>query len=105
MTAPFLPHNETEETKAALNYSYNLRINKGGIEDFTVYFNVEAGDTPDEWIVAEGLEAYYKGVNITNLFEGADIDELIYAKSNEVETMMADAWAEHMIDKYADIND
>lgn len=94
-----------QEQEAATKHQYSLKINMGGIDDATVYFNVEGGDTPDEWIVAEGLEVFYKGINVTDLFDGSDIDEKIYAQSNEVESMMADAWAEHMIDRYADIDD
>lgn len=94
-----------QEQEAATKHQYSLKINMGGIDDATVYFNVEGGDTPDEWIVTEGLEVFYKGINVTDLFDGSDIDEKIYAQSNEVESMMADSWADHMIDKYADIDD
>lgn len=102
MNAPFIPHNQTEETAAALKYPYNLRINMGGSANATVYFDVDSGDMPDEWVVAEGLAVFYKGINVTDLFEGEDIDQKIYDQSKEVEQQMADAWAEHMIDKYAD---
>lgn len=105
MNAPTLPHNLTEESEAASKHPYSLNLNMGGIEDFTVYFSVEGGDSPDEWIVAEGAQCFYKGIDVTNLFEGPDIDELIYAQSNEVESMMADAWADHMIDRYSDNDD
>ena len=84
-------------------HQFELQIDMGG-KDFTVYFSVESGDSPDEWIVAEGAKCFYQGIEITDLFEGSDIDEQIYAKSNEVEQIMADAWADHMIDKYADAN-
>lgn len=94
-----------QEQEAATKHQYSLKINMGGIDDATVYFNVEGGDTPDEWIVAEDTALFYKGINVTDLFDGSDIDEKIYAQSNEVESMMADAWAEHMIDRYADIDD
>lgn len=94
-----------QEQEAATKHQYSLKINMGGIDDATVYFNVEGGNTPDEWIVTEGLEVFYKGINVTDLFDGSDIDEKIYAQSNEVESMMADSWADHMIDKYADIDD
>ena len=94
-----------QEQEAATKHQYNLKINMGGIEDAIVYFNVEGGDTPDEWIVAEGLEVFYKGTNVTGLFDGSEIEGKIYEQNGEVESMMADAWAEHMIDKYADIDD
>lgn len=94
-----------EEKEAASKHSYNLCINMGGIESATVYFNIESGDTPDEWIVAEGLAVFYKGVNVTDLFDGAVIDEEIYNQKDSVESMMADAWADHMIDRYADNDD
>lgn len=93
-----------QEKKAAESHDYSIQIDMGG-QDFIVYFNVTGGDTADEWIVAEGLQAFYKGIEITELFEGCDLDEAIYMKSNEVESMMADAWADHMIDQYADIDD
>lgn len=105
MNAPTLPQSLTEEAEAASKYPYNLCINMGGVESATVYFNVEGGDTPDEWIVAEGIAVFYKGVNVTDLFDGAVIDEEIYNQKDSVESMMADAWAEHMIDRYADIDD
>lgn len=94
-----------EEQEASSKYHYNLKINMGGIDDFIVYFNVEGGDLPDEWIVAEGMAAFYKGINVTDLFDGAVIDEEIYNQKDSVESMMADAWAEHMIDRYADNDD
>ena len=94
-----------QEKETAAKHQYSLNINMGGIDDAIVYFNVDGGDAPDEWIVAESVAVFYKGINVTDLFEGSDIDEKIYAQSNEVESMMADSWADHMIDKYADIND
>lgn len=94
-----------QEQEAATKYQYSLKINMGGNDDAIAYFNVESGDTPNEWVVAEGAKCFYKGIEITDLFEGSSIDEQIYVQSNEVEDMMADEWAEHMIDKYADIND
>lgn len=93
-----------QEDTAHVLHQYSLKIDMGG-KDFTVYFSVESGDTPDEWVVSEGAKCFYEGIEITELFEGSDIDEQIYMKSNEVEAMMADGWAEHMIEKYADIND
>lgn len=104
MNAPFVPHNQTEESEAASKHAYSLKLAKGGIDEFTVYFDVEQGDTPDEWVVAEGAQAFYKGVEITNLFEGEDLDEGIYLQREAVEQQMADSWAEHMIDQYADAN-
>lgn len=102
MNAPALPHNLTEEAEAASKHQYSLCINMGGIEDFTVYFSIEGGDTPDEWVVAEDAKCFYKGADVTNLFDGSVIDEKIYDQKKEVESMMADSWADHMIDKYAD---
>lgn len=101
MNAPFIPYNQTEEEAAALKYHCCLAINIGG-KDFNVYFDIETGDTPDEWVVSEGAKCFFKGVEITELFEGSEINEAIYAQSKEVEQQMADSWAEHMIDKYAD---
>lgn len=103
MNAPIIPHNQTEESKAASKHSYSIKAAKGGIDEFTIYFDVEgdSGD-PENWQVAEGLQAFYKGVEITNLFDGCDLEEDIYLQSKEVEEQMADAWADHMIDKYAD---
>ena len=103
MTTPYIPHNQTEESVAASKHSYSVKAAKGGIDEFTIYFDVEgdSGD-PESWIVSEGLQAFYKGVDITNLFEGSDLEEDIYLQSNVVEEQMADAWADHMIDKYAD---
>lgn len=94
-----------QEHQAASKHAYNLKLAKGGIDEFIVYFDVEQGDTPDEWVVAEGLQAFYKGVEITNLFKGEDLDEGIYLQREAVEQQMADSWADHMIDKYADIDD
>ena len=105
MNAPTLPHNLTEESEASSKHPYSLSLNMGGIEDFTVYFSVEGGDSPDEWIVAEGAQCFYKGIDVTNLFDGSDIDERIYDNTNEVEQQMADAWAEHMIDRHTDNDD
>jgi hypothetical protein len=94
-----------QEHEASQKHAYNLCINMGGIESATVYFDVESGDTPDEWIIAEGLVVFYKGINVTDLFDGVEIEEEIYNQKDSVESMMADAWADHMIDKYADIDD
>jgi hypothetical protein len=91
-----------QEHQAANKHAYSLKLAKGGIDEFTVYFDVEQGDAPDEWVVAEGLQAFYKGVEITDLFEGEDLDEGIYLQREAVEQQMADSWANHMIDKYAD---
>ncbi len=92
-----------EEQKAAERHAYSIKAAKGGIDEFTIYFDVEGdSDDPESWVVAEGLQAFYKGVEITNLFDGCDLEEDIYMQSNEVEQQMADAWADHMIDKYAD---
>jgi hypothetical protein len=88
-----------EDTAAAL-HQFCLAINYGGLDDFNVYFSIESGNTPDEWVVSEGIKCFYKGVEITALFEGSDIDELIYANSNKVEDMMSDLWAEAQIDRY-----
>jgi hypothetical protein len=90
-----------QEHQAASKHPYNLKLAKGGIDEFTVYFDVEQGDAPDEWIVAEGLQAFYKGVEITDLFEGCDLDEGIYLQREQVEQQMADFWAEHMLQQYA----
>lgn len=86
-------------------YPYHLSINMGGVEDCTVYFNVTSGDLPDEWNVAEGLKVFYKGIDITNLFEGCDVDELIYCKSNDVEAMMSEKWADAKIAEYESSRD
>jgi hypothetical protein len=94
-----------QEHQAANKHAYSLKLAKGGIDEFTVYFDVEQGNAPDEWVVAEGLQAFYKGVEITDLFEGEDLDEGIYLQRDQVEQQMADSWADHMIDKYADIDD
>jgi hypothetical protein len=92
-----------QEREAASKHSYSIKAAKGGIDEFTIYFDVEgdSGD-PESWQVAEGLQAFYKGVEITKLFDGCDLEEDIYLQSNVVEEQMADAWADHMIDKYAD---
>lgn len=89
-----------QEHQASQKHAHSLKLAKGGIDEFTVYFDVEQGDSPDEWVVAEGLQAFYKGVEITNLFEGEDLDEGIYLQSEAVEQQMADSWADHMIDQY-----
>ena len=91
-----------QEHQAANKHAYSLKLAKGGIDEFTVYFDVEQGNAPDEWVVAAGLQAFYKGVEITDLFEGEDLDEGIYLQREAVEQQMADSWADHMIDKYAD---
>jgi hypothetical protein len=95
-----------QEHEAAEKHAYSIKAAKGGNDEFTIYFDVEGdSDDPQSWVIAEGLQAFYKGVEITNLFEGCDLEEDIYMQSNEVEKQMADAWADHMIDKYADIDD
>ena len=90
----------SQEHQAAQKLPYSLHINMGGYEDVIVYFGVTPGDIADEWVVADGLQAFYKGVEVTGLWEDCDLDEAIYMKSNEVAQMMADAWAEGMIDQY-----
>jgi len=92
-----------QEHQASEKHAYSIKAAKGGNDEFTLYFDVE-GDPhdPESWVIAEGLQAFYKGVEITNLFEGYDLEEDIYMQSNEVEKQMADSWADHMIDKYAD---
>lgn len=87
-----------EQTAAAL-HQFVLAIDMGGA-DFNVYFDVESGDDVDEWVVSEGLQAFYQGIEITELFDGSDLDEQIYARSNEVQEMIDDAWAEAKIDQY-----
>lgn len=95
----------SQEQKAVERHAYSIKAAKGGIDEFTIYFDVESdSEDPEGWVVAEGLQAFYKGIEITNLFEGCDLDEDIYIQSNEVEKQMADAWADHMIDKYAEAN-
>jgi tetrahydromethanopterin S-methyltransferase subunit A len=90
-----------EEQKAAERHKYNIKAAKGGTDEFTIYFDVEADPhDPESWVVAEGLQAFYKGVEITDLFDGSDLDEDIYIQSNEVEQQMADAWAEDKIAEY-----
>ena len=88
-----------KEQTAAASHQFNLAIDMGGA-DFNVYFDVEAGDDIDEWVISEGLQAFYQGIEITELFEGSDLDEQIYARSNEVQDMIDDAWAEAKIDQY-----
>ena len=89
-----------QEDNAHALHQYSLQIAFGGTQEATVYFSIEAGDLPDEWVVSAGAKVFYQGIEITELFEGCDIDEHIYTKSNEVEQQMADAWADHMIDQY-----
>lgn len=88
-----------KEQTAAASHQFNLAIDMGGA-DFNVYFDVEAGDDIDEWVVSPGLQAFYQGIEITELFEGSDLDKQIYARSNEVQDMIDDAWAEAKIDQY-----
>lgn len=95
-----LRHALNQEDTAQALHKYSLQIAFGGTQKATVYFSIEAGDLPDEWVVSAGAKVFYQGIEITELFEGCDIDEQIYTKSDEVEQMMADAWADHMIDQY-----
>jgi hypothetical protein len=81
-------------------HQFSLNIAFGGNKEATVYFSIEAGDLPDEWNVSEGAKVFYEGIDVTELFEGCDIDERIYAKSNEVEDMMAEKWADAKIAEY-----
>ena len=88
------------ERHAAHMHMFSLKIDKGGIKEITVYFDTEQGNEPDEWLIADGPQAFFNGIEVTDLFDSADLDEEIYSRSNEVEQQMADAWADHMIDQY-----
>lgn len=87
---------KTPEQLAAAKYNHSLKICFGGEAEATVYFNIEVGDLPSEWIVSETLQVFYKDIDITDLFDGSDIDEHIYMKSNEVERQLEDRQVETM---------
>lgn len=91
--------------QTALIYNHHMKINFGGDEDADVSFNIEAGDMPDEWQVAEGLKVTYKDADITNLFEGADVEEHIYMKKDEVEQQIADRIDDVRINEMADYHE
>lgn len=88
-----------KEQTAAATHRFNLAIDMGGA-DFNVYFDIESGDDIDEWVISSGLQAFYQGIEITELFDGSDLDEQIYARANEVQDMIDDSWAEAKIDQY-----
>lgn len=99
-TPNFEPHNQTEEGTASAAYPYHLSISLGGEENCTVYFSVTGGELPDEWQVAEGLKVFYKGIDITKLLDGSEVDQQIYWQSNKVEDMVAEQWADAKIEEY-----
>ena len=81
-------HNNVPECVAQDAHAYSLCINFGG-DPCRVYFDVEADPAEDEgWVVAEGLQVFFNGHEITRVFEGADVDEMIYMLSAEVERQM-----------------
>jgi hypothetical protein len=91
-----------KEKEAAKRHPYSIQATKGGNDKFTIYFDVESDlDGPDSWVVADGLQAFYKGIEITDLFESCDLKEYVYVQSKEVEQQMDDRWAEHMLQQYA----
>lgn len=79
-----------QEQNAASKHPFNLKIAFGGTEEATVYFSIEEGDLPDEWVTSEGAQVFYQGVDITALFEGEEIDERIYAQSDDVNRQIED---------------
>lgn len=79
-----------QEQNAASKHPFTLKIAFGGTKEATVYFNIEAGDLPTEWVTSDGAQVFYQGVDITALFEGEEIDERIYAQSDEVEKQIED---------------
>lgn len=105
MNAPCIPHNQIKESAAACKYPYCLYLNTGGIHTVTVYFNVEQGDGFDEWVVSDDLVVFYKGVDVTGIFDRYTITELIYANSKKVEDQMEDAWADDLFERYTNIDD
>ena len=95
---------DQEDTACAL-HQFQLEINFGGPQPATVYFSIEPGETPEYWEVSEGAKVFYQGIEITELFDGVEIDEKIYFKSNEVETMIAEKWADAKIAEYESSRD
>lgn len=95
---------DQEDTAHAL-HQFQLDINFGGPQEATVYFSIEPGDTPEDWQVSEGAKVFYQGIEITELFEGVEIDEKIYFKSDEVETMIAEKWADAKVAEYESSRD
>jgi hypothetical protein len=81
-------HNNVPECVAQDKHAHALKINFGG-EPCWVYFDVEADPAEDNgWVVAEGLQVFFNGHEITRVFEGGDVDEMIYMLSAEVERQM-----------------
>lgn len=76
-------HNNVPECVAQDKHAYALTINFGG-ENCAVYFDIE-NDIDDEWIVSEGAQVFYRGTDITGVFEGCDVDEMIYMQSQKVQ--------------------
>lgn len=87
------------ELHAVASHQYNITINIGG-NDFTAYFDVACGNTADLWIVTDGIQAFYNGTEVTDLFPSIVLKDAIYSKSESVEQLMAEAWAETMIEEY-----
>ena len=87
------------ELHAVASHQYNIAINMGG-DDFTAYFDVACGNTADLWIVTDGIQAFYNGTEVTDLFPSIVLKDAIYSKSESVEQLMAEAWAEKMIEEY-----
>lgn len=85
-----MKHNNVPECVAQDKHAFSLTINFGG-ENCTAYFDVEPDPSEDYgWVVAEGLQVFYRGTDITGVFEGGDVDEMIYMQSNAVELQMAE---------------
>lgn len=87
------------ELHAIAAHEYNITVNIGG-DDFTAYFDIVCGNTPELWLVTDGVQAFYKGTEITDLLPDSVLKNAIYDKAETVEHLMAEAWAEKMIEQY-----
>ena len=96
---------KTPEQQAAENNRFSLQITFGGSAKATVYFDVEEGNEPNEWVVAEGAQLFFKGVDITDFVDGCEIDNKIYEQAQDVDRQIEDAMVSTMEEYYRPYDD
>jgi hypothetical protein len=94
------PQDRTPEQQAAEINSYSLQLSFGGTTKATVYFNVEADADNESWVVAEGAQLFFKGVEITDFVDGELIDNKIYEQAQDVDRQIEDAMVSAMEEYY-----
>lgn len=95
----------TPEKQAAQNHRHSLKINFGGEKDAVVYFDIEQGELPNEWVVSEGCQIFFNNVEVTDLFEGYVVDQKIYLQQDAVDRQIEDNFASDMEEYYRPYDD